>query len=81
MVVSVTFHGPQRKVTQRDFMEISVPKGKRVTDVLHYVKTCYPDLLLDEKVTLVTVNDQVSSLDRTLSDDDKISFIPHIGGG
>ena len=80
MVVSVNFYGLQRKATQTDNIRISLKKGRRVTDVLTHIRECYPDLPLTEDV-LVTVNNQVSTMDQMLKADDRISLIPHIGGG
>ena len=81
MVVSVNFHTPQRRLTRTDRIDVPIVAGDRVTDVLRYLKECYPDLTLTEDTVLVTVNDRISSLDQTLKARDRISFVPHIGGG
>ena len=81
MTVSVNFYGTQRKLTSTEEMKIPLNKKTRVGDVLHHIKECYPQLPLSEDVVLVMVNNQVTSLDQILKTDDKISFIPHIGGG
>ena len=81
MVVSVNFCGIQRKVTHTDNIQISLETGKRVTDVLSHIRECYPELLLSEDAVLVTVNNRVSTMDHMVKPDDKISLIPHIGGG
>ena len=81
MFASVHFHGHQRKITQTDHIEIPISEGQKVFDVLGHVKTCYPDLYLVENDTMIIVNNQLSFLDHILKQNDKISFIPHIGGG
>lgn len=81
MKVSVNFYGLQRAVTCTDHIQVPLSKGTRVTEILYYLKECYPELPLDEGSVMITVNNQVSSLDQILKTDDKISFIPHIGGG
>jgi molybdopterin converting factor small subunit len=81
MVVSVNFCGLQRKVTQTDNIRISLKEGRRVTDVLSHIRKCYPDLPLSEDAVLVTVNNQISTMDQMLKAHDRISLIPHIGGG
>ena len=81
MTVSVNFCGLQRKLTRTEEMKIPLNNKTRVGDVLHYIKECYPGLPLNEDVVLVMVNNQVTSMDQILKTDDKISFIPHIGGG
>ncbi|MFC1821361.1 MoaD/ThiS family protein [Thermodesulfobacteriota bacterium] len=81
MVISVDFHGLQRKLTRTDRIEIPIQEGKRVTDIMVYLKECFPGLPLNEDMLLVTVNNQITSPDQILEADDSISFIPHIGGG
>ena len=81
MTVSVNFYGLQRQLTRTEEIKIPLNNQTRVGDVLHYVKACYPALPLSEDVILVMVNNQVTTLDQILKTDDKVSFIPHIGGG
>ena len=81
MVVSVNFYGLQRKLTRKDNIQIPFSDKTQVGDVLRYIKEGYPDLSLSEDTVLATVNNHVTSLDRGLQDNDRISFIPHIGGG
>ena len=52
-----------------------------VKDVLEFVKNLYPNLNLAEEMLFVTVNQEKASLDKLLSADDTISFLPHISGG
>jgi molybdopterin converting factor small subunit len=81
MVVSVSFNGLQRKVTRADQIQLPVSAKTRVTEVLTYIQKRYPDIPLSEDAVLVMVNNKVSKLDQILKDNDKISFVPHIGGG
>ena len=81
MVISIDFNGSQREVTRTRNIEIPLKKGERVDDVLVYVKDRYPALFLSENSCLVVVNNQVSTKDRILEPNDRISIIPHIGGG
>jgi molybdopterin converting factor small subunit len=53
----------------------------RVTDVLKTVQERYPDLALSGESFLITVNDRVARMDQILNAKDRISFLPHIGGG
>jgi molybdopterin converting factor small subunit len=62
-------------------MDITIEEGKRVRDVLRLTIERYPDLPLHQGAVLVTVNNQVTTLDRALEKKDIVSFIPHIGGG
>lgn len=81
MMVSVKFLGMQRVVTKRDSINIPLTGEMTVKDVLESIKKLYPALNLDEGVLFITVNQEKASLDRPLSADDTISFLPHISGG
>lgn len=81
MMVSVKFLGMQRVVTKKDSVNIPITGEMTVKDILEFVKNLYPNLNLDEEMLFVTVNQEKASLDRLLSADDTISFLPHISGG
>lgn len=81
MVVSVKFFGLQRKLTRKERIKVPVSKITRVTDVLCYLEQQYPEMPLGEDTVLVTVNNQISSRDQILEENDHIALIPHIGGG
>ena len=81
MVVSISFYGPQRAVTKTDSIEMPIKEDLKVNDALEYVRHQYPELPLDEKMFLVTVNLEMVSLDRPLQANDTISFLPPISGG
>jgi len=81
MVISVDFNGSQREVTRTRKIEIQLKKGKRVNDVLSQIKDLYPDLSMPEDTYLVTVNNEVTDKEQILKTNDRVSLIPHIGGG
>lgn len=81
MVISINFHGLQRMVTQTGEMQLSLSKGTRVDHVLEAVQERFPKLPLQKEDLLITVNDQVSTTDHLLKESDKVSLLPHIGGG
>jgi molybdopterin converting factor small subunit len=81
MVVSIDFFGTQRSLTQTNNIAMPIDEETRVTDALTYVKNQYPELPLDERMVLVTVNEEMASLDRLLQADDTVSFLPYICGG
>jgi molybdopterin converting factor small subunit len=81
MGVSVSFNGLQRKVTSADEIKVPVTEKTRVTDVLQYVRASYPGIGINKDAVVVTINNEVSNLDRVLDDNDQVCFIPHIGGG
>ena len=71
----------QRVVIKKDSINIPITGEMTVKDVLEFIKNLYPNLNLDEEMLFVTVNQEKASLDRLLSADDAISFLPHISGG
>jgi molybdopterin converting factor small subunit len=81
MFVSVNLNGFQRRVTSMDQIQIPVAEKTRVTDVLSYIRECYPDIPIRIDAVLVTINNEISNLDRVLEHNDQVSFIPHLGGG
>ena len=81
MVVSIEFFGTQRVVTETDGIDMPITEKTRVNDALEYVRHQYPALHLDDGMILITVNQEIASLDRILMANDTISFLPFIGGG
>ena len=81
MLITVHFHGLQREITKKDHVELRMEEASHVNDVLRLIKEMYPDLPLEENAVMATVNNQVTTLNHTLGNEDIISFIPHIGGG
>ena len=81
MVVSISFNGLQRRVTNTDQIQVAVSEKTRVTDVLRVVQKCYPDMPINSDAVLVMINSELSNLEQVLKDNDQICFIPHIGGG
>ena len=79
--VSVEFHGVQRIITGEDAIVIEITARTKVKDVLELLNRRYPALDLDEGMIIMTVNQEKVSADRTLNNDDTVSFIPHISGG
>jgi molybdopterin converting factor small subunit len=81
MVVSVKFFGLQRRLSRKERIKVPVSENTRVTDVLCYLEKQYPDMPLGEDTVMVTVNNHISSRDQILEENDRIAFIPHVGGG
>ena len=81
MFVSIEFLGRQRVITDTPSIKMPITEGTRVADALEYVKQQYPALDLSEAEVLIAVNQEMVSPDRTLRDNDTISFLPFIHGG
>ena len=71
----------QRAVTKTNSLDMPISVETRVNDALEYVRQRYPELHLDEGLSLITVNHEIAPLDRVLEADDTVSFLPFIGGG
>lgn len=81
MVVSIEFLGMQRVITKTDSIYMPITEKSRVNDALEYVRHRYPGLHLKEGTILITVNQEMASLDRVLRANDTVSFMPFISGG
>lgn len=81
MNVSVHFTGFQRTLTKAQSIKVPLLDNMRVVDVLNYIKDRFPQLPLQENEVFVVVNNDVCLKDRLLESNDRISILPHIGGG
>ena len=81
MIVTIEFLGMQRQVTKTDSLDMPITGETRVSDVLEYIRQHYPDLSLADGMVLVTVNHETAASDRLLVANDRVSFLPIIGGG
>jgi molybdopterin converting factor small subunit len=81
MVVSIELFGIQRDIAKTDKINMPITEKTNVLDALEYVRNKYPALSLDKDSILVTVNHELSPLNRTLKADDIVYILPHIGGG
>ena len=81
MKVSVQFHGVHRAIARVNEIRLSLSSNARVSDLFKHIQCTYPDLQLSQDDIMVSINDQVSTMNPSLNPEDKISFLPHIGGG
>lgn len=81
MRVSVQFHGVHRAITRVNEVRFALASNARVSDLFKRIERTYPDLQLSQDDIMVSINDQVSTMNHSLNPEDKISFLPHIGGG
>jgi len=81
MTVSVQFHGHHRVMTRTSEIRMPLSKDTRVKDVITYVSDLYPGLRLNDSKILVVVNNSITTMDHTLNPNDKITFLPPVGGG
>ena len=81
MEVSVHLFGSQRTITGSRRIQVKLEENGRVSDVFLFLMDRYPKLPLNEENTLITVNNEASSMDHILRPNDHITFLPHVGGG
>ncbi len=81
MVVSVQFHGVHRAITRVNEVRFALASNARVSDLFKRIQRIYPNLQLSQDDIMVSINDQLSTMNQPLNSEDKISFLPHIGGG
>jgi molybdopterin converting factor small subunit len=81
MVVSVQFFGVQRALTRAYEIQVPLAEAGDVNNLLEFLKTAYPDLILSKEEVTVSVNNSISSFDQSLNPHDTVCFLPHIGGG
>ena len=81
MKVSVQFHGVHRAITRVNEIRFALDSNARVSDLFKHIQCTYPDLELSRDDIMISINDQVSTMNHSLHAEDKISFLPHVGGG
>jgi molybdopterin converting factor small subunit len=81
MTVSVQFHGHHRMATRTREIHIPVSEDTRVKDVVTYVSDRYPGLQLHHSKVHVLVNNSITAMDHAVNPNDKITFLPPVGGG
>ena len=81
MKVSVQFHGVHRAITRVNKIRFALTSNARVSDLLNHIQCTYPDLKLSQDDIMVSINNQVSTVNHHLKAEDTISFLPHVGGG
>ncbi len=64
-------------------LEVALPTGCQVKDLVESLHSQYPDLgeLLLQKKVLVSVNQEIAHWDTALVDEDEIALLPPFAGG
>ena len=81
VVVSVQFFGTQRALTKTRDIKIQLTNNGRVKDVFRHLLDCYPDFPLKEEEAMITVNNRATNMNHVLRPEDRVVFLPHLGGG
>jgi molybdopterin converting factor small subunit len=81
MVVSIELLGLHRDIAKMEKVIMPITEKTPLRNALEYIRKLYPDIVLDENMILMTVNQELASLDRLLVSNDTVCILPHIGGG
>jgi molybdopterin converting factor small subunit len=79
--ISIEIFGDHRLAAKTGRIRLPFVNGITAGDAFDRVRKNYPEIDLDEKSIIITVNHVVASHDKLLKPDDIVSFLPHIGGG
>lgn len=84
MKVRVRFFSILKDVAGEEYVELELPGGSKLRDLLDKINKLYPDLekLSGEEVGVIAlVNGNYGKLDDTLRDGDEVALIPPASGG
>lgn len=88
--MQLTAYPPFRRIIGTDVLEIDLPEGTRLRDVLAWLAERYPPFVpiarapSDEFLwqhLIVHVNDQIAGLNTPLGPGDRVELLPTIAGG
>ncbi|MFA9561489.1 MAG: MoaD/ThiS family protein [Nitrospirota bacterium] len=70
-------------VAGANMLELSLPEGSQVKDLVDSVQVQYPDLgeLLLKKKVVVSVNQEIAHWETALVESDEIALLPPFAGG
>jgi len=70
-------------VAGANMLELSLPEGSQVKDLVDSVQVQYPDLgkLLLQKKVVVSVNQEIAHWETALVESDEIALLPPFAGG
>ncbi len=81
MTVTTLFFASYRELAGVGELEVDLPVGATVADLISAVRTSRPGLASLPAEVAVAVNRQYSALDQRLFDADEVAFIPPVAGG
>lgn len=66
-----------------NMLEVPLPDGAQVKDLIDALHTQYPDLgeLLHQKKVVVSVNQEIAHWETALDESDEIALLPPFAGG
>lgn len=80
MTITALFFASYADAFGRDHMEMEVPKGSTVGDLLRHLRALDPERRLPP-APLVAVNERYARTDQVLREGDEVAVIPPVAGG
>nr|MBC7243985.1 molybdopterin converting factor subunit 1 [Chloroflexota bacterium] len=81
MKIKVRFFAAMREAIGRTQMELELPSGATVQQLMSQIAEQYPLLRSSLDATLIAVNRKYAFPQAELHDADEVAFLPPVGGG
>jgi molybdopterin converting factor subunit 1 len=81
MEIKVRFFAAPREALGTSELEVTLPEGATVTDLIEHLKTEYPILRAYTRFLSVAVNRAYVGWQTELHDGDEVACLPPVGGG
>jgi len=81
MKIAVTFHSYFRELAGRPTLDLDVPEGWQLMELIHELQQRFPKLKPMERSTLMAVGVEYQPGDYLLREGDEVSLFPPVQGG
>lgn len=81
MEIKVKFFAAPREALGKNELEVTLPEGAAVTDLIEHLKAEYPILRAYTRFLSVAVNKAYVGWGTELHDGDEVACLPPVGGG
>lgn len=81
MEIKVRFFAAPREALGTSELEVTLPEGATVTNLIEHLKTEYPILRAYTRFLSVAVNRAYMGWETELHDGDEVACLPPVGGG
>jgi MoaD family protein len=81
MEIKVRFFAAPREALGKSELEVTLPAGATVTDLIEHLKAEYPTLRAYTRFLSVAVNKAYVGWETELHDGDEMACLPPVGGG
>ena len=81
MEIKVRFFAAPREALGKSEIEVTLPDGATVADLIEQLKTEYPTLRAYTRFLSVAVNRAYVGMQTRLHDGDEVACLPPVGGG